>query len=125
MFKSCGFAAVVLSFGIPFASAQQIQPGAGNTAAVALAQKSPEVQSAYNFLLQQAQHLKNGHLRNQTLDALFNPRTFSEGSLISSTSFFPLFSGFAIPNSFCNSSSLYGISASAFFSRSLSGAMSS
>ena len=75
MFKSCGLAAVVLSFAIPFSSAQQIQPGAGNAAAVALAQKSPEVQSAYNFLLQQAQQLKNAHLRNQTLDALFNPRT--------------------------------------------------
>ena len=54
MFKSCGLAAVVLSFAVSFSSAQQIQPGAGNAAAVALAQKSPEVQSAYNFLLSQA-----------------------------------------------------------------------
>ncbi len=75
MFKSCGLAAVVLSFAIPFSSAQQVQPGAGNAAAVALAQKSPEVQSAYNFLLEQARQLKNAKLRNQTLDALSNPRT--------------------------------------------------
>jgi len=33
------------------------------------------VQSAYNFLIEQARHLKNGHLRHQTLDALSNPRT--------------------------------------------------
>jgi hypothetical protein len=75
MFKSCGLAAVVLSFAVSFSSAQQIQPGAGNAAAVALAQKSPEVQSAYNFLLSQARLLKNARLRNQTLDALSNPRT--------------------------------------------------
>src|SRR5215475_10577837 len=75
MFKSCGLAAVVLSFAIPFSSAQQIQPGAGNAAAVALAQKSPEVQSAYNFLLTQVGQLKNVKLRTQTLDALANPHT--------------------------------------------------
>ena len=75
MLKSCGLAAVILSFAVSFSSAQQIQPGAGNAAAVALAQKSPEVQSAYNFLLDQARQLKNAKLRTQTLDALSNPRT--------------------------------------------------
>ncbi|HSS97316.1 MAG TPA: hypothetical protein VLK33_09810 [Terriglobales bacterium] len=75
MFKSCGLAAVVMSFAVSFSSAQQIQPGAGNAAAVALAQKSPEVQSAYTFLLTQAGQLKNAKLRNQTLDALANPHT--------------------------------------------------
>lgn len=75
MLKSCGLAAVVLSFAVPFTVAQQIQPGAGNAKAIALAQRSPEVQSAYNFLIEQARHLKNGRLRNQTLDALSNPRT--------------------------------------------------
>lgn len=75
MFKSCGLAAVVLSFAIPFSSAQQIQPGAGNAKAIALAQKSPEVQSAYTFLLSQARQLKNARLRSQTLDALSNPQT--------------------------------------------------
>ena len=75
MFKSCGLAAVILSFAIPFSSSQQIQPGAGNAKAIALAQKSPEVQSAYNFLLSQARQLKNARLRTQTLDALSNPQT--------------------------------------------------
>ena len=75
MLKSYGLAAVVLSIAVPFAAAQQIQPGAGNAKAITLAQKSHEVQSAYNFLIDQAHHLKNGHLRNQTLDALTNPRT--------------------------------------------------
>jgi len=73
MFKSCGLAAVVLSFAIPFSSSQQIPPGAGNAKAIALAQKSPEVQSAYNFLLNQARQLKNARLRTQTLDALSHP----------------------------------------------------
>jgi hypothetical protein len=76
MSKLCSLAAIVLSAAMPFSAfSQQIQPGAGNGKAIALAQKSPEVQSAYNFLIEQARHLKNGKLRNQTLDALSNPRT--------------------------------------------------
>src|SRR5262249_25462894 len=50
-------------------------PGAGNANAIALSQKSPEVQSAYQFLLTEAHKLKDKNLRTQTLDALSNPQT--------------------------------------------------
>jgi hypothetical protein len=55
--------------------AQQTMPGAGNANAVALSQKSPEVQSAYQFLIGQAHKLKDKNLKNQTLDAISNPQT--------------------------------------------------
>src|SRR5215475_932223 len=48
----------------------QTKPGAGNAAKVALAKKSPLVQSAYKFLLEQAGKIKDGKLRKETLDAL-------------------------------------------------------
>ena len=51
----------------------QTKPGAGNTAAIALAKKSPIVQSAYQFLLSQAQRIEDGKLRRETLDALGDP----------------------------------------------------
>jgi hypothetical protein len=51
------------------------QVGAGNGNAVALAQKSPAVQTAYNFLISQAQQLQDPSLRAQTLDAISNPST--------------------------------------------------
>jgi hypothetical protein len=55
----------------PMAKADdQTKTGAGNTAAVALAKKSPLVQSAYKFLLSQAAKLEDDKLRKETLDAL-------------------------------------------------------
>jgi hypothetical protein len=51
------------------------QTGAGNGNAVALAKKSPAVQTAYNFLIAQAQQLQDDNLRNQTLDAISNAAT--------------------------------------------------
>lgn len=48
----------------------QTKVGAGNPAAIALAQKSPLVQSAYKFLLSQAAKIKDAKLRKETLDAL-------------------------------------------------------
>src|SRR6516164_5622137 len=48
----------------------QTKVGAGNPAAIALAQKSPLVQSAYKFLLSQAAKIKDAQLRKATLDAL-------------------------------------------------------
>jgi len=62
---------------IPAASAfcQQTQPGAGNANAIALSQKSPMVQSAFQFLISQAESLKDPKLRRQTLDAIANPHT--------------------------------------------------
>jgi len=55
--------------------AQQTSPGAGNGNAISLAQKSPIVQSAFQFLLRQARGLHSDKLREQTLDAISNPRT--------------------------------------------------
>lgn len=51
------------------------QTGAGNGNAIALAQKSPAVQTAYNYLVSQAQSLQDTTLRTQTLDAISNPKT--------------------------------------------------
>ena len=51
------------------------QTGAGNGNAIALAGKSPAVQTAYNFLIDQAQHLRDNNLRSQTLDAITNRST--------------------------------------------------
>src|SRR4030095_17036229 len=51
----------------------QTKPGAGNAAAIALAKKSPIVQSAYQFLLSQAQRIEDATLRKETLDALGDP----------------------------------------------------
>jgi hypothetical protein len=48
----------------------QTKIGAGNPAAIALAKKSPMVNSAYAFLLSQAAQIKDATLRKQTLDAL-------------------------------------------------------
>ncbi|MGD0791590.1 MAG: hypothetical protein ABR920_07445 [Terriglobales bacterium] len=51
------------------------QTGAGNGNAIALAQKSPAVQTAYNYLIGQAHLLQDTNLRAQTLDAITNPNT--------------------------------------------------
>ncbi len=51
------------------------QTGAGNGNAIALAKKSPAVQTAYNFLIGQAQQLQDDNLRTQTLDAISNSTT--------------------------------------------------
>src|SRR5262249_33206872 len=48
----------------------QSKTGAGNAAAIALAKKSPLVQSSYKFLLNQAGKLKDAKLRRETLDAI-------------------------------------------------------
>jgi hypothetical protein len=73
-------AAVLLALpgSVPQGHAQQIPPGAGNANAIALSQKSPVVQSAYQFLISQARSLQNRKLRNQTLDAISNPQTCVE-----------------------------------------------
>jgi hypothetical protein len=63
---------VMLSLG-PISASAQI--GAGNANAAALAQKSPAVQTAYQFLIHQALQLKDTNLRSQTLDAISNAST--------------------------------------------------
>ena len=56
-------------------AADQTQPGQGNAAAVALAQRSPLVQSAMRDLIEQAGRIRDRALRTATLDILQNPRT--------------------------------------------------
>lgn len=48
----------------------QTKTGAGNQAAIKLARKSPVVQSAYDFLIDQAYRLRDEKLRRETVDAL-------------------------------------------------------
>ena len=56
-------------------AADQTVPGAGNATAVAIAKQSPMVQSAYEFVLSQAESIRDPFLRHETLDALRNPKT--------------------------------------------------
>jgi hypothetical protein len=51
----------------------QTKPGASNVAAIALAKRSPIVQSAYQFLLSQAGRIEDATLRKETQDALGDP----------------------------------------------------
>lgn len=53
----------------------QSQVGAGNAAAAAISSKSPVVQSAMAYIKSQAMKVHDGHLMNETLDAIFNPKT--------------------------------------------------
>jgi len=53
----------------------QTKPGAGNSAAIALAMRSPMVQSAHQFVISQASKIKDGQLRDETLDAIGNLHT--------------------------------------------------
>ena len=68
-------ATLALSFAAPAFAADQTVPGAGNATAAATAAASPLVQTALQFLQQQANQLADTNLRTQTLDALFNPNT--------------------------------------------------
>jgi len=67
-------AALTLLLGSAFAADQTV-PGAGNSNAVTLANKSPLVQSAYRFLAEQAWKIGNNKLRLETIDAITNPDT--------------------------------------------------
>ena len=78
MSKQLGFAAVTLalaSLAHTAMAADQTVPGAGNGAAVALANKSPIVRSARWFLSARAASLHDQALRSETIDALDNPST--------------------------------------------------
>lgn len=52
-----------------------ILPGAGNAQAIKTAERSPLVQSAYEFLVGQIYGLSGDNLRVQTFDAIANPQT--------------------------------------------------
>ncbi len=67
--------AVMLFAVTPALAADQTVPGAGNANAAALARRSPMVQSAFDFLLDQASRIKDDKLRKETLDAIGNPHT--------------------------------------------------
>jgi hypothetical protein len=56
-------------------AADQTQPGAGNSAAGALAAASPLVSSGRRVLERQADRIHNASLRTATLDAITNPNT--------------------------------------------------
>ncbi|BCL36607.1 hypothetical protein NSMS1_30540 [Nostoc sp. MS1] len=56
-------------------NSNQIAPGAGNNDAIKIAQKSPLVQSAKNFLVKQTEQIQDINLRTATKDAIDNPKT--------------------------------------------------
>ena len=64
-----------MAAGQPASAADQTLPGAGNAAALALAQKSPLVQSAMRFLIERAEQIQDRALRSATLDILKNRQT--------------------------------------------------
>src|SRR5208337_1040870 len=53
----------------------QTMPGAGNSAAAAIALDSAMVQSSYQFLQRQLNLIQDSYIRSETLDALTNPGT--------------------------------------------------
>ena len=59
-------------------AADQTLPGAGNKRAVEITNKSPMVQTAYRFVIDQSEGLVDDNLRAQTFDALANPDTCIE-----------------------------------------------
>jgi hypothetical protein len=72
---AAGLAACLLGVAPRATADDQTKTGAGNSAAIALAKRSPLVRSAYEFLLQQAERIKDNKLRKETLDALGNDAT--------------------------------------------------
>ena len=60
---------------VPATSQNQTTPGAGNADAINIAQNSPLVQSAQEFLVHQTKQIKTASLRSVTLDAINNRKT--------------------------------------------------
>src|SRR2546423_14816254 len=56
-------------------AADQTQTGGGNARAEQIGSFSPLVQSAKRILIDNAQQIEDRKLREQTLDAVFNPKT--------------------------------------------------
>jgi len=65
----------VLAGFMPAVAQDQTVPGVGNLNAVNLSSKSPLVQSAFRFLIGQAEKIGDATLRKETLDAIANPDT--------------------------------------------------
>jgi hypothetical protein len=68
---------VFLSITHSLAQSQAVS-GEGNQNAIELARKSPMAQSAYRFLIRQAERVGDQKLREKTLDAISNPDTCIE-----------------------------------------------
>jgi len=60
---------------VPATSQNQTTPGAGNADAINIAQNSPLVQSAQEFLVHQTRQIQTASLRKVTLDAINNRKT--------------------------------------------------
>jgi hypothetical protein len=73
-----GIVFMVAAFAAPTMAADQTLPGAGNGAAEVIANRSPLVQSAVFYLIEQAHRISNSGLRSATLDILTNPHTCVE-----------------------------------------------
>src|SRR5437660_6441294 len=69
------FINLVLFSSLPLVAQNQTVPGTGNQNAINLSSKSPLVQSAYRFLINQAERIEDRNLRRETLDAIANPNT--------------------------------------------------
>src|SRR5260370_8282424 len=61
--------------GVPALAQDQTVPGAGNATAITLSNKSPMVQSAREFLLNNIKRIDDARVRAITLDAIANPTT--------------------------------------------------
>ena len=70
-----GVMALVLFGAAAGLAADQTVPGAGNANAAVLAERSPMVRSAYQFVLSLAAKVEDSKLREKTLEALGNPQT--------------------------------------------------
>jgi hypothetical protein len=53
----------------------QTKPGAGNSAAAAIALDSAMIQSSYQFLQRQLNRIQDFSIRSQTIDGILNPGT--------------------------------------------------
>src|SRR5258708_30559803 len=60
---------------LPARAQDQTVPGAGNATAITLSNKSPMVQSAKQFLLNNINRIDDASVRAITLDAIANPTT--------------------------------------------------
>jgi hypothetical protein len=68
-------AALTLIISTQLSAQSQTVPGAGNSAAAAIAKGSRAVQNAMDFLVSQAKLVTDSKLRSETLDAINNPMT--------------------------------------------------
>ena len=59
--------------GLPALGQNQTVPGLGNEKAIALSKRSPIVQSAMQYLISQAESIRDQKLRKETLDVVSNP----------------------------------------------------